>query len=137
MRHQESNIQIACVNWFKMQYREIESHFFAIPNGGSRPKKMVKTKTGFKWTSVEASIMKKEGVKAGVADLLLLYPNKEFSFLAIEMKTKTGTQNPNQKEWQKSVEKLGVGKYVICRSFDDFEKEIKNYLQSTKFGFVQ
>jgi hypothetical protein len=119
-----------------MQYREIESHFFAIPNGGSRPKKMVKTKTGLKWTSVEAGIMKMEGVKAGVADLLLLYPNEKYSFLAIEMKTKTGKQNDNQKAWQKNVEKLGIGKYVICRSFDEFSKEVKDYLQSTKFGFV-
>lgn len=136
MRHQESNIQIACVNWFKLQYREIESHFFAVPNGGKRAKKVVKTKFGYKTTSVEGSILKQEGVKAGVADLLLLYPNEKFSFLAIEMKTKTGRQSENQKIWQKNVEKLGIGKYVICRNFDEFQNEIKNYLQSTKFGFV-
>lgn len=77
--------------------------------------------------------MKAEGTKAGVSDLLLLTPNEEFNFLAIEMKTTDGRQNPNQKLWQKDVEKLGA-KYVICRTVPEFMTEINNYLKSTKFG---
>lgn len=120
MRHTESKIQIICVNWFHYQYASISSLFFSVPNGGKR-------------NLTEAKILKAEGTKAGVSDLLLLYPNESFTFLAIEMKTITGKQNPNQKKWQNEIEKLGA-KYAICRSVEDFQKETNNYLKNTKFG---
>ncbi len=121
MRHQESKIQIAFVNWFNLQFPELYEHFFAVPNGGKRGK-------------IEGGIMKAEGVKAGVADLFLLVPNDEFYFLAIEMKTETGKQSESQKKFQKSVEKLNFGKYVICRSFNEARKEVETYLKNTIYG---
>ena len=48
---------------------------FAVPNGGGR-------------SVVEASIMKAEGVTAGVADLLLLEARGGWGCLCLEMKTK-------------------------------------------------
>lgn len=120
MKHQESKTQIACVNWFNYQYRVISALFFAVPNGGRRNK-------------VEAGILKAEGTKAGVSDLLLLLPSGEFNFLAIEMKTESGKQNANQKLWQKEVESLGA-KYAICRNIPEFQETVNNYLRNTKFG---
>lgn len=121
MRHQESKIQIACVNWFGYQYPQLHAVFYSVPNGGKR-------------TLTEAKILKAEGVKAGVADLILNFPNKDFTFLAIEMKTENGKQTTNQKNWQKEIEKLGA-KYVLCRNITEFITEINNYLESTRFGF--
>ncbi|MGL6038129.1 MAG: VRR-NUC domain-containing protein [Soonwooa sp.] len=118
MRHLESKIQITCVNWFKIQYPALFPLFFAVPNGGKR-------------TITEAKILKAEGAKAGVSDLLLLHPNKDFNFLAIEMKTEKGKQTPNQKKWQKEIEQFGFGKYVICKNLTDFMTEINNYLKQT------
>lgn len=88
---------------------------FAVPNGGKR---------GIR----EAAIMKAEGVVAGVADLLLLIPSREYHALAIEMKTDKGRQNDNQKLWQEDFEKAG-GKYVVCRCFDEFRIAVEKYLE--------
>ena len=40
---------------------------------------------------------------------------------------KGSTQRETQKQWQKAAEAAG-NKYVICRSFDDFRKEVISYL---------
>ena len=72
--------------------------------------------------------MKAEGVTAGVADLLFLYPAKDFHGLCIEMKTPDGKQQATQKAWQKAVEDAGY-KYALCRSFEGFMDEINAYLR--------
>ena len=115
MKHIESHIQKNSVTWFKLQYHQLAGLLFAVPNGGAR-------------NAREAGIMKGEGVTAGVSDLILLFPVRDCGALCIEFKTETGRQTQAQKEWQKLVEYYG-NKYVICRSFDDFRKEIKDYLR--------
>lgn len=72
--------------------------------------------------------MKAEGVTAGVADLLFLYPSKGYHGLCIEMKTPDGKQQATQKAWQKAVEDAGY-KYALCRSFEGFMDEINAYLR--------
>lgn len=117
MRHVESRIQQSCVTWFRMQYPSIGRLLFAVPNGGSR-------------NAREAGIMKGEGVTAGVSDMILLYPCSGYNCLCIEFKTeaKDSKQSPYQKEWQELTERAG-NKYIICRSFDDFHREIKEYFK--------
>ena len=116
MRHIESQIQQDCVTWFRLQYPKIGRLLFAVPNGGAR-------------NAREAAIMKGEGVTAGVADLILLIPSGPYSSLCIEFKTasKTSRQTPTQKEWQALAEANG-NKYVVCRSIEDFQREIRGYL---------
>ena len=118
MARKESRIQQMCVGWFSMQYPQIANLLFSVPNGGSRILR-------------EAVTLKKEGVVAGVSDLILLFPSMDYHGLCIEMKTdeKTSRQSKSQKEWQQLVESAGY-KYIICRNFDDFETEIKIYLES-------
>lgn len=137
MQHTESKIQIACVTWFHYQYPQLYYHFFSVPNGGKRTKSLVKTKFGYKTTSIEGGIMKAEGAKSGISDLILQVPNENHAFLNIEMKSPTGRQSENQKKVQQSIDAHKFGKYIICRSFDEFKKEIEDYLQSTKFGIVK
>lgn len=115
MLHEESLIQQACVRWFRLQYPKLALNLFAVPNGGARKR-------------TEAAIMKAEGVTAGVADLLLLFPAKHYHGLCIEMKTPKGKQQPSQKIWQRVAEDAGY-KYVICRSLDDFIGQINSYLR--------
>ena len=116
MRHAESKLQQECVKWFRLQYPCYAKLLFAVPNGGAR-------------TRIEAAILKGEGVTAGVADLILLLPRNGYASLCIEMKTdkKGSTQSPSQKEWQAMVEANG-NKYVVCRCFDQFKREIECYL---------
>jgi hypothetical protein len=111
MKHIEIQIQKNSVMWFRLQYPNISRLLFAVPNGGARNRR-------------EAAIMKGEGVTAGVADVILLYPSSGFHSLSIEFKTEKGKQQPSQKERQELVEKYG-NKYVICRSFDEFRNTIK------------
>ena len=110
----ESQIQKDFVRWFRPRYTSIEPLFFAVGNGGARNV----------WT---AKIMKDEGVRAGVADLILLVPEKGYASLCIEMKTPTGKQEPSQKAFEKLITKMS-SKYVICRSLEDFQREVKDYL---------
>ena len=114
MRHKESAIQKNCIAWFRLQYRNLAKVIFAVPNGGYR-------------NSIEAGIMKAEGVTAGVADVILLVPRGGYSSLCIEFKTLKGKQTEHQKEWQRAAEKQG-NKYIICRSFDDFRDKVNEYL---------
>lgn len=110
-RHIEEAIQIACVEWFRAAHREYLC--FAVGNGGSRNK-------------LEAINLKRSGVLAGVSDLIIV-ANKAVLF--VEMKTKTGRQQPNQKKFQQNVERLGF-EYKICRSLQEFKLIVENWVKS-------
>lgn len=114
--HKEDDLEKSCRIWFDLQYPDLKLLLHHSPNEGLLPKN---EKDGAK--------RKAMGVRAGFPDFILLIPNKDFPFLAIELKTATGRQSESQKNYQKAVETAG-GKYVICRSIDDFINEISNYM---------
>lgn len=87
---------------------------FAVPNGGSRHR-------------MEAFNMKLQGVKRGVADVILLIPKNGFSSLCLEFKTANGKQSCEQKEFQQQAEN-NKSKYVIARSAMQGIEELKKYL---------
>lgn len=108
-RHLESGIQQACVRWFRLAFPRYLC--FAVPNGGSR-------------NAIEAANMKKEGVMAGVSDLIVV---AERRVLFVEMKTRKGRQQDTQKAFQHRVEVLGH-RYVVCRSLEDFMRAVNEWL---------
>ena len=112
MRHEEDNMQIAAVEWFRLQYPNIAIHH--SPNGGKR-------------TPFEANLFKRMGTRAGFADLFIICPKKGFHGLFIEMKTRKGTQTDFQKQFEQQVTKEGY-LYTICRSIDDFIQQVESYL---------
>lgn len=118
MRYNESKLQQACVKWFNYQFPNYRGMLFAIPNGGAR-------------SAATGRILKAEGVVAGVADMILLIPNKHYHSLCVEMKTEKGRQSPSQREWQEKVESVG-NKYVVCRSLEQFIVEVEDYINKTK-----
>jgi hypothetical protein len=79
---------------------------FAVPNGGSRFK-------------LEAVNLKREGVLAGVADLVVLLPKAKTIFL--EVKAPKKYQQPTQKEFERKVKELGHDYYVV-RSIEDVQE---------------
>lgn len=105
-RHIEESIQVACVKWFRLQYPNLV--IFAVPNGGSR-------------NLYEAKNMKESGTLAGVADLVIVGNGGRVLF--VEMKAGKNKQEDSQVLFQNKVEKLGH-KYIICRSREQFMKEI-------------
>lgn len=116
----EHSLQVCCVHWFRIQYPEYATLLFAVPNGGAR-------------NAITGARLKDEGVTAGVADLILLLPHREHGVdvwhgLAIEMKTPTGRQSPEQRAWQAAIEAQGY-KYAIARDVLEFVKIIQDYLK--------
>jgi hypothetical protein len=101
----EAELQIACVNWFRLAYgnggRGLLLH---IPNGGSRDK-------------VEAANLKRQGVVPGVPDLLLCLPGGRTCWF--ELKSATGTVSPNQRAIGKLLTAFGFT-HVLIRNLDEF-----------------
>lgn len=116
IKHEESDMQSEFFNKVFTVFPKLPRKLlFAIPNGGSRNK-------------IEAANMKRQGVTAGVADVILLVPKKGFASLCIEFKTKTGRQSDEQKEFQFQAEKCG-SKYVVVRSVEQALREVKEYIE--------
>ena len=87
-----------------------------VPNGGYR-------------NAVEAAKFKQMGVRAGVPDLILLYPNKEHPFMGIELKAGKNRQSVHQKEYEAEFGRIGA-KYVVVRSIGEFMKVVNEYLNN-------
>lgn len=115
VKQSETQIQQSCVSWFRRQYPQLQNLLFAVPNGEKRD-------------VVHASRMKAEGMVSGVSDLILLRPNDPFHGLLIEMKTPTGKQSAEQQQFMEQAQAWNY-KYVICRSIEEFMKEVNNYLK--------
>lgn len=91
---------------------------YAIPNAANRDK-------------IHSHRMKAEGMKAGVSDLCLPCPNKNYHGLYIEMKRQSGKNKPTelQKEFIEFV--VSVGYYgCVCYGADDTIEIIKKYLEN-------
>ncbi|WP_315084973.1 VRR-NUC domain-containing protein [Bacteroides heparinolyticus] len=116
VKHEEADMQSEFFNKVFTVFPKLPRKLlFAVPNGGSRNK-------------IEAVNMKRQGVTAGVADVILLVPKKGFASLCIEFKTKTGRQSEEQKEFQFQAEKCG-SKYVVVRSVEQALREVKEYIE--------
>lgn len=113
--YKESELQIRCVKWFFYEYPYLRMLLYHPKNEG--------TANGRR----QGAIAKAEGVVAGVADLMLQIASNGYHCLAIEMKTKTGRQSPEQKLFQLYLENAG-GKYVVCRTYDDFVSVVSEYV---------
>ena len=113
---EEADIQSDFFKQVKLFFPQIpDKLLFAVPNGGSRNK-------------LEAINLKRQGVKPGVSDVILLIPKGGFASLCMEFKTKTGKQSEEQKEFQRQAEMCG-SKYVIVRSVKEAIEKMKDYLK--------
>lgn len=127
LHHKESDLQIRCVKWFRIQYPAYARLLEHPKNEGHGDR-------------VSGAIAKAEGVQAGVADLILHLPSIQntvkgeiqeepytFHSLAVEMKDKRGSQSREQKVWQRLFEAAG-GLYEVVRDFDDFVAKVEAYV---------
>jgi len=106
----EQKLQIAFANY--MEYAHPDVLFFAVPNGGKR-------------TMIEAALLKKMGVLAGVADCLLFWKG---NFAAIELKRpdKPASMSPSQCVFRDRWVAAG-GKFALCNSLDGCEEALKSW----------
>jgi len=103
----EDRIQQECYMWFWNTYPELRKLLFAVPNGRYRNK-------------IDAVILSKTGLVAGVSDMIFLY--KGIAYL-LELKTENGIQSDAQKEWEGIVNKQGFSYYII-RDLEEFSRVI-------------
>ena len=109
------------MRWFSLTHPRLRGRLFAVPNGGRRD-------------AVTGARLKAEGVTPGVADLILLRSNRRYGALLVEMKTARGRQSPSQRRWQQLVSENEEYRYVVCRSVDDFRREVEAYLAEEAAG---
>ena len=114
MKHEESDLQKACVRWFAMQYPEQRGLLCSnLSNtSGHNP--------------VHGRINKAMGLMPGRSDLVYYRNGRAYM---IEVKTAKGRQSDSQKAWQKKIEKEGFS-YVIVRSIEEFINLI-NHINKT------
>lgn len=109
--HQEAIIEWCA--WNVQQYPELEL-LYHVPNGGKRDK-------------ATAKALKRQGVKAGVPDLVLPVARCGYHGLYIELKAPGGSVQKSQKEF---IKRLGQQGYlaVICYGWQDTVQLIGDYL---------
>ena len=104
----EKKLQAECFQWHWNSLPEERKRLFHV-NQKAR-------------NAIEGNKMRALGVVSGVSDLIYLGPGGKTVF--IEMKTETGTQSPNQIDFENMVKGLGF-EYAICRSLEEFKHIIK------------
>ena len=118
MNHEESDHQQALFQWSKLmqgQYPEL-SLLHAIGNGNGRTSVM------------QGARMKREGVLAGVSDIMLPVARNGFHGLYIELKVGKGKASDNQKWWIAQTTKQGYYS-TVCYGWVEASETIKNYLE--------
>lgn len=135
--NKESRLQQQCVYWFRVQYPQYARLLTHPINEGSDHTSQDRRRQ---------AIHKAEGTIAGVPDLLLFVPAQyhitldghitiethTYHGLGIEMKTKTGRQSQEQKDFQKMFDAAGY-KYVVVRSLEEFKSIVGEYLSFVVF----
>lgn len=112
--HEEDNLQRNCVRWFDIQYPKLSLMLHHSPNEGKRSGK-------------EGNRNSAMGTRKGFPDLIFLRSHMLYSYLAIELKTKTGRLTDEQKDYRTAVNTSG-GCYVIIRSLEDFITCVTQYI---------
>lgn len=116
-RQTEHKTQVACLRWMEYAMPTLYKVTFAVPNGGLRD-------------GLTQELLKDEGLKNGVADIIVLKSTPRYGALCIEMKTKNGQQSKVQKQWQRDCELIGAAKYVLARNLEDFKREVLEFAGS-------
>lgn len=105
MSHDEAKIQEAIIYWWDYNYPKEKQRLFHINNNAS----------GY-ITKRKGAQLKRQGVRAGVSDLILIWKDRVYF---IELKTPKGRQTETQKSFQSICLNYGHN-YVIIRSLDQF-----------------
>jgi len=112
----ETKLQIAVVNYIRMAFPDVLC--FAVPNGGKR-------------SMIEAAMLKKMGVLAGVSDLLLFW-NGGYGAIELKRPDKTAYMSDSQVGFAEQWQARG-GKFALCNSLDGVEAALKSWGLTTRY----
>lgn len=113
----EDDLQVSCVFWYKIQYRNrlITSFPAGYAFSGNEQKR---ARTGKR--------MKDMGYLNGMPDLFIPEPVGRYSGLFIELKVGRNTTTDNQNEVLSKLCERGY-KVAVCYNLDEFMKVVKAY----------
>jgi len=118
---EESRMQRSFIKWWHLNCRHFgvpELCLFSIPNGGAR-------------SAITGSIMKAEGARKGVPDLMLAVrradPGNGAYGLFLELKRPTGVVSPEQTEYHRILRNQGY-RVEVCWSLAECINTITQYL---------
>lgn len=106
--HHEDDLQKNVIDFIRLQYPSILA--FHVPNGGKRNK----------WEAVR---LKRQGVLAGVSDILLYWNG---GFGAIELKVNQLIPSKTQEQFGKKLQSFG-GRFALCNGIDSVQKTLKEW----------
>lgn len=112
----EATEQERVINWatfYAKDFPELDL-LYHVPNGGSR-------------NQLEAANLKRQGVKAGVPDLVLPVPRQQFHGLYVEMKWGKNTTTDKQDWWLEQLGQQGY-KTAVCWSAEEAMDVIAEYM---------
>jgi len=113
MNHEEHNQQSALFAWAALQGEELR-WMYATPNAARRSPR-------------QGAWMKAEGMKSGVWDIFLPYPNAGYHGMYIEMKTKGNKLTENQIKFRDDL--LRYYWFFVCTGdWRQAAEAIKTYL---------
>jgi hypothetical protein len=105
----------AYFDWLAIQYPAVHKVTFHVANEGKRS-----------WA--HGKDMKKAGLKAGVSDIIMLYPSGGYHGACIEVKTKSKKPDSNQMEFLHNTEVNGFYSDWFD-NIDDLMAHTKQYLE--------
>lgn len=114
MKKAEDRVQQEIVFWFRNTYcTKLSSprcSIFSVPNERKNTRELMQ--------------LMQMGLLPGVSDLIVCVPSR---VIFVEVKTETGTQQQNQRDFQEVITRLGLT-YILVRSLEDFQQQISPYL---------
>ncbi|WP_459482080.1 VRR-NUC domain-containing protein [Clostridium saccharoperbutylacetonicum] len=116
----ESEEQICLFQWAMWNTQKFPelNLLFHVPNGGKRDKR-------------EAVSLKRQGVKAGVPDLVLPVPRGGYHGAYIEMKVGDNKTTDKQKKWIRDL--IEQGYYVeVCYGWQEASEKLTKYLEKSR-----
>jgi len=111
---EEENLQAASIRYIRMQYPSALS--FHVANERVT-------------TPARGAKLKRLGVLAGVADIIVLHPNCEFHGLLIELKSKKGVLSESQKTFLSKAHHR-MYRTAVCRTIDEVISVVDEYMSA-------
>jgi len=109
----EHDLQSACVKWFDRKYPNIIELLFSVPNAGLR-------------SISQGAKFKREGLRAGVADIILSFQTGSVPLTYFEFKSPTGSQSDEQKVFEDIVTGAGF-RYFVIKDIETFKTKVQDY----------
>jgi hypothetical protein len=112
--HTQQSLLIEWSQLVEKQYPELRL-LYAVPNGGLR-------------SARTAAALKREGMKAGVPDLVLPVARRHWHSLYLELKAGSGRLSENQKRWIDLLSEQG-NLAAVAYSFEEAKGILVDYLE--------